>query len=90
MHGAACSTLEDEVLEAHEELLQAKLEALVSRFRVAVEQVVAAKDVPSDIQHFPRGCCAIVSELMGDFEYAGHWGLSLCLLDERRCFTRLA
>ncbi|RMM79824.1 hypothetical protein ALQ71_00046 [Pseudomonas coronafaciens pv. striafaciens] len=54
-------------MEAHEELLQAKLEALVSRFRAAVECVLKVMDAPSHIQDFPRGCCGIVSELMGDY-----------------------
>lgn len=48
-------------------MLQAKLEALVSLCRVAVQQVVAAKGAPPHIRDFPRGCCEIVSELMGDY-----------------------
>lgn len=67
MHCTDCSTLGGKISEMHDELVQAKLKALVSRFRVAVEQVVAAKGAPSYIQGFPRGCCGIVSELMGDY-----------------------
>lgn len=54
-------------METREELLQAKLKALVTRFRAALEQVVATEGAPSHIRGFPRGCCGIVSELMGDY-----------------------
>jgi hypothetical protein len=54
-------------LETRDEMLQAKLKASATRFRTAVQQVVATKGAPSHIRGFPRGCCGIVSELMGDY-----------------------
>lgn len=40
---------------------------LATSFRLAVEMVVQTDDVPMHIQGFPRGCCGIISELMGDY-----------------------
>ncbi|MDZ4300185.1 MAG: hypothetical protein U1C13_00855 [Pseudomonas sp.] len=40
---------------------------LATSFRLAVEIVVQTGDVPMHIQGFPRGCCGIISELMGDY-----------------------
>lgn len=39
---------------------------LATSFRLAVGIVVETGDVPMHIQGFPRGCCGIISELMGD------------------------
>lgn len=40
---------------------------LATSFRLAVGIVVETGDVPMHIQGFPRGCCGIISELMGDY-----------------------
>jgi len=40
---------------------------LATSFRLAVEIVVQTGNVPMHIQDFPRGCCGIISELMGDY-----------------------
>ncbi|MCS4285754.1 hypothetical protein M2396_004058 [Pseudomonas sp. BIGb0278] len=40
---------------------------LATSFRLAVEIVVETGNVPMHIRGFPRGCCGIISELMGDY-----------------------
>lgn len=40
---------------------------LATSFRSAVEAVVQTGNAPMHIQGFPRGCCGIISELMGDY-----------------------
>jgi hypothetical protein len=40
---------------------------LATSFRLAVEIVTETGNVPMHIQGFPRGCCGIISELMGDY-----------------------
>jgi hypothetical protein len=40
---------------------------LATSFRLAVETVVQTGNVPMHIQGFPRGCCGITSQLMGDY-----------------------
>lgn len=40
---------------------------LATSFRSAVEIVVQTGNVPMLIQGFPRGCCGIISEIMGDY-----------------------
>ncbi|WP_426215754.1 hypothetical protein [Pseudomonas sp. DWRC2-2] len=40
---------------------------LATSFRLAVQIIVETGNVPMHIQGFPRGCCGIISELMGDY-----------------------
>lgn len=46
---------------------QDSLIQLVTRFRAAVEQVIRTSGAPMHIERFPRACCGIISELMGDY-----------------------
>ncbi|WP_422416754.1 hypothetical protein [Pseudomonas sp. GZD-222] len=46
--------------------LQVSLNQLVSRFRDAVEHVMATAWVPGHIRGFPEGCCGTISELLGE------------------------
>jgi hypothetical protein len=48
-------------------MLRAAALELATSFRLAVEIVVETGNVPMHIQGFPRGCCGIISELMGDY-----------------------
>lgn len=48
-------------------MLRSAVLELATSFRLAVEIVVDTGNVPMHIQGFPRGCCGIISELMGDY-----------------------
>jgi len=48
-------------------MLRSAVLELATRFRLAVDIVVETGNVPMHIQGFPRGCCGIISELMGDY-----------------------
>ena len=48
-------------------MLRSSVLELAQCFRSAVEVVVKTGNVPMHIQGFPRGCCGIISELMGDY-----------------------
>lgn len=47
--------------------LQDSLIQLATRFRAAVEHVIRTSGAPMHIERFPRACCGITSELMGDY-----------------------
>ncbi|AXI60063.1 hypothetical protein DLD99_06135 [Pseudomonas kribbensis] len=48
-------------------MLRSAVLELATSFRLAVEIVVDTGNVPMHIQGFPRGCCGIISELMGEY-----------------------
>ena len=48
-------------------MLRSAVFQLAGAFRSAVETMVQTGNVPMHIQGFPRGCCGIISELMGDY-----------------------
>lgn len=48
-------------------MLRSAMLELATSFRSAVEIATQTGNVPMHIQGFPRGCCGIISELMGDY-----------------------
>lgn len=48
-------------------MLRSAVFELAVAFRSAVETMVQTGNVLMHIQGFPRGCCGIISELMGDY-----------------------
>lgn len=48
-------------------MLRSAMLELATSFRSAVEIAIQTGNVPMHIQGFPRGCCGIISELMGDY-----------------------
>lgn len=46
---------------------QSHLVELVTRFRGALEHVIADGKAPFNIECFPDGCCGITTELLGDY-----------------------
>lgn len=47
--------------------LKCSVFSIVQRFRDAVEHVISVHGAPMHIRDFPRGCCGITSELLGDY-----------------------
>jgi hypothetical protein len=47
--------------------LRCSVFSIVQRFRAAVEHVIKVHGAPMHIEDFPRACCGIISELMGDY-----------------------
>lgn len=47
--------------------LQVSLILQATCFRFAVELVIENCETPFHIKRYPRGCCGIISELMGDY-----------------------
>ncbi len=56
---------------------------LATSFRLAVEIVVQSGDFPMHIQGFPRGCCGIISELMGETALGAAWSTTAALEEPR-------
>lgn len=58
-------------MEVNQELQQSYLQVLLiqqaTRFRAAVERVIENGKAPDHIKRYPRACCGIISELMGDY-----------------------
>ena len=48
-------------------MLRSAVHELATSFKLAVEIVVETGNVPMHIRGFPRGCCGIISEHMGDY-----------------------